>query len=169
MKAILFNGPPRTGKDTTALAVAEALGAPIRSLSMPIRTSVFSLAGLQYSDALYEEIKDTPLDIFKGDSIREVMIALSERFIKPRYGSAFWAHSLLQGLNAPTIIVPDLGFPEELEAFQATCEDVLVVHTSREGFGWANDSRRYVEHTNVLKLETTGQPILDATKVKFFS
>lgn len=158
MKVILLNGPPRVGKDSVGRAIYRQLGGSdrhshvrIEALAAPMREVAHVITNTVKSN--YETTKDLPVPHLNhstgNDSIREFMIGFSERCIKPRYGKDFWARLLLQRLASPPnyLIITDAGFIDEYMALteSAGIGNVLVVHLSRRGFDWKNDSRGYIK------------------------
>lgn len=153
-KFIGFSGPPGCGKDTLALQLAETLrqrGALVRiaTLSLPLRKAVFALLGRAYSDDLYETTKDDPQDAFGGETVRRMMIEVSERAVKPLAGEGFYARRAIEDLRRHDrldyVICTDVGFSEERAVFLrefgiGRCYSVMV---SRKGCSFAGDSRTY--------------------------
>ena len=61
LKVIAFNGPPRSGKDTLANWLESQLTQSYLNLkiersaiSLPMRYSIFSMLGMEYSEETYE-------------------------------------------------------------------------------------------------------------------
>lgn len=158
-----FNGPPKSGKDTIAAAMRDHLDSRcnipvvIDHLARPMRQMAMSLTGNDPTDfKLYNSIKDSPQSLLRRaakdgglDTIRQLMIATSEDFIKPRYGQDFWARKMLQAhvwleSGMPGILfVPDIGFPAEVGVFDDLFPKIktLIVQIDRPGITWAGDSR----------------------------
>ena len=159
MYFIGLSGPPRSGKDTIgALLEAELLtrNHHLRidklSLSMPMRWMVYELANEEYSLDHYEANKDSPNELLGGATIRQAMIDLSEKHIKPQYGQDYWArhgiHRLLRRGNVPNVIVcTDVGFDSERQFFEKYVGgfNCLWVQVQRDGTSFANDSRGYIK------------------------
>lgn len=156
MFIIAFNGPPRSGKDTLAQFVLEALQVEghsgwIRSLSMPMRRRAFATLGLDYTDDYYEAIKDEIIPLL-GVTLRQFMIDDSQQFMKPIYGQAIWSKILMAEFNekalaAPGILlIPDLGFLAEAGHLSDAVgpNNFYLVRTAREGCDFSRDSRNYV-------------------------
>ncbi len=155
MKIVGFSGPPRSGKDTLAKGLAwclrhRGLQTEIISLSLPMRLTVFSMLGIDYSPETYEASKDNPIALPDGrvTTIRQEMIALSEQHAKPRLGQDCWARALERRIDRPkdVVLIPDMGFPVEhdffMEAFGS--QNCYWVHVYRDGKDFSNDSRGYV-------------------------
>lgn len=155
MQVVIFNGPPRCGKDTLSRMLVEHMDsritAPIleESLSMPMRHSMFGLLGLGYSDELYESLKPTIIPGLRVTG-RQHMIDISEKFLKPTYGEDVMARLFLDRVHAfPGIVfVRDGGFQVEVNTLidQFGPANVYVVRVHRKGCDFANDSREWVSH-----------------------
>lgn len=159
MKIILFNGPPRSGKDTAA-ALLDAILSRNRlpcykyKFAQPLKDAVHSLFGMP--DIMVEHfdaVKETQIKQFFGMSPREAYIWLSEKCAKPKFGNDFFARvavNHLKQLGGVTIVISDCGFQAEVNAMveHFGSENVALVHLLREGtsFEKCNDSRRYVDH-----------------------
>ena len=165
MYIIGFNGPPRSGKDTIALALSQQLAqtSHIESLSMPMRLAGFGMLGRNYSTEEYQRIKDQEIEGFGGLTFREWMIGFSEEFMKLKFGKDIWGKILRARIeiagHPEVLLIPDIGFIEETQVLidWVGVENFLLVRLSREGYDWGNDSRRYVNHpdplVNVLNLQ----------------
>jgi hypothetical protein len=167
-----FNGPPKSGKDTIASALADIMNhGPhkpkhpiiINSLARPMRAVAMELCGFPDTSKNYQTQKDQKQDLLSHhygmprqegweihhDTIREFMIWLSEEVIKPRYGQDFWARTQQTNLSGiwefqPLILVPDVGFKAEVEFYERNTT-YYHVFLSRADCEWGNDSRRYVQ------------------------
>lgn len=149
-----ISGPPRSGKDSVGYVLARLLKdrhritVAVRSLSMPMRQTVYMMLGLPYSLEHYENNKDVPLDDLGGKTIRQAMIALSEDHVKPSYGHGFWAKSLIHSVpaEAHVVIVTDMGFDVEVEVLREHygAERCVWPQVTRPGTSFENDSRSYV-------------------------
>jgi len=150
-----MSGPPRSGKDT----IGRMLGAVIEdihgiqpqvlALSLPMRSVVYCMLGIDYSESHYELHKDDPQDAFGGKSIRQAMIAFTEEHVKPTYGRGFWAKSLIGRLWEPkprVVIITDMGFEEEVDEFSAHfgLENTFYPQITRPGCSFKGDSRSFV-------------------------
>lgn len=161
MKVIALNGPPRSGKDTVASIMANRLGRDITRvmpLSMPMRAAVYGMLGLTYSDEHYEKFKDKTISIGGvGTSIRQLMIGLSERWVKPVFGDLAWVNLRVSEINEieratdstyeRIYIIPDIGFQPEIDllAYAFGPANVCLIRVQRPDYDFSNDSRSYVE------------------------
>ena len=152
-----FNGPPRCGKDSMAMMVVDHMEVqgcdiPVKVdyLSLPLRQIAYQMVG--YTGDLfgesYESFKVQQFGAFDARSGRELMIDVSERFLKPTYGIDIMARMLLQR-NADfhgLLLVPDSGFMCEVQPLiDAVGENhFYVVRVHREGTDFNNDSREWV-------------------------
>jgi hypothetical protein len=168
MYVIGFNGPPRSGKDTLAGMVAEALNARgagcwIRSLSLPARQMAFGALGLEYTNDYYEAIKDDHNPRLHC-SIRRFMIDFSEKFMRPTYGRDIYGRLLMGQFderafaNNGVLLIPDIGFIEECEYLSDRVgkENFYLVRAAREGCSFDNDSRSYVNWDSMSAFVNNG-------------
>lgn len=166
---VAFNGPPRAGKDTAANLLADMLdksiwvNAPVvrLPLAQPMREAAMGLIGLPYNFAGYDITKDMPQDLLGGMTLRQLMIAFSEEFMKPRFGSDIWCeiwHNSIPTGFAGIVLIPDLGFQKEVDFLERRfgAERVVVVQVSREGRSYNGDSREPCLGTNNFLLENDG-------------
>lgn len=176
MYCILFNGPPRSGKDTLASRIdgflcERTIPSQVQHLSLPMRKVAFVALGLRYDVLTYESIKDQPQDAFKGDTVREFMIKLSESFMIPTYGPTAWVDMFLaphlesvKRNSHRLLMVPDLGFARETAAFDLMFgpQNVLTVQVHRDGKEWGNDSRGWCSTTNMVTVRGYEDRVDDA-------
>jgi len=155
-KAVIFNGPPGSGKDTSAKLFQSALrkrciGAMRISIAQPMKDAVHKFYSIPYSKTAIEKIKDTPLEVLNGNSLRDEYIAFSEQFIKPRMGLDFFGKQFVGRLkkreNDGIFLVSDCGFQEEYEVIQDYLgkDNIMVVQMIRSGKNFRNDSREYID------------------------
>lgn len=160
MNFILFNGPPRSGKDTAAKVVFSHIlyehskFVPVwEKFSFPLKRTFAGIMNI-YCDTYgnveyYEQYKEEtvrPFDV----SYRQFQIDLSEKFLKPVYGENIFGRLLLQrchdrtDLNdtSPIFIVSDCGFQIECDILRG--HNVLLIRMDRDGCDFSDDSREYV-------------------------
>lgn len=157
MYIVAFNGPPRSGKDTLAEMLAEKLDAegvtlPVKfeSLSLPLRDIAYAMVGLNYAAApeTYEDFKQARFEQFGGVTGRQLMIDVSEKFIKPTYGIDSFPKMLLErNWGFPGILlVRDSGFQLEVETMTQAVglQNIRIVQVHRPGTTFEGDSREWV-------------------------
>lgn len=159
MYLVVFNGPPFSGKDTVAEMLAKYMDsritAPVRqsSLSWPLRVLAYAMTSFkgEYDGPDYAQFKETYFEQF-GRNGRELMIDVSERFLKQCYGQPIMAQMFLaRNANFPGVnLIRDGGFQVEVSTMIAALgpKNVYVVRMHREGCDFSNDSREYINHPN---------------------
>lgn len=173
MKALLLNGPPRSGKDTIGRmlwAMAPDLGLVCGKFADPIvrfMSAVFSV------DMRRDDLKDIPDNSLLGKTPREVAIAYSERFCKPLFGESYFggeAVELLKRMETfgqQMVVFTDSGFVSEaipvLDHLGAA--NVLKVTLTRPGCSFVNDSRDHWTHLSIPELRFHNRmPTLDGLR-----
>lgn len=153
---ILLNGPAGSGKDTLA---AMLMGLGHVQQVMQFKEPMFDIAMLasginptswwrHYNDRV---LKETPCMRLGGLSFREFMIHISENFIKPVFGDAYFGDQLAlkytnRDPHVQDVAVSDSGFQSELNAVNRAVgpHEILMVRLWREGYTFDGDSRAYV-------------------------
>lgn len=155
-KVILFNGPPRSGKDAAASFAVNFFDddAPViyYRFAEPLKDAAHSLFGMGgIATESFTDTKSVPNNKFFGLTPREVYIWLSEQAVKPKFGKDFFARiavNYLSQFDNSVIVISDCGFQEEVDylvnAFGS--DNIDVVYMMRDGFDFCGDSRSYVEH-----------------------
>ena len=173
MNFILFNGPPRSGKDTAAKIAWEYIASNKRLLarwekfSMPHKQAFAAIIGapcdgwghVQY----FEDHKEEHIPVL-GDSFRGWQISFSEKYMKPVYGESIFGRLLLARCAAFEehhrqlsihyrytyyYIVSDCGFQVECDVLKD--HNVLLFQMVRDGCTFKGDSRQIVApHANWL-------------------
>lgn len=160
MNFILFNGPPRSGKDTAAriawehiatdpacIAIWEKFSFPNKRMFAGMMDTKCDTWGIV---KYYEETKENIIPSI-GVSYRQFQIDVSEKFMKPLYGKDIFGRLLLDRCSLaeeelthvePIFIVSDCGFQIEVDALKD--HNVLLFILHREGCDFSNDSREYV-------------------------
>lgn len=149
-KVIILNAPPNTGKDFISDYLVQYRGANKVEFKAVLRDLVKSIYGIEEELywAIYNNrvLKEMPLSMFGGKSMRDIHIEVSEDVIKPTYGRDFFgiraAKSLVRGgLN----VFPDSGFMEELMPVVKAVgvENVLIIQLHGVG-SFLGDSRGYL-------------------------
>lgn len=178
MKPIfILNAPPRTGKDTIANRVIEECGIRTASFKYPMYDIFIRTTGMPAEEffTLYETSgwKDTPAAFLNGKTPRELMIHISENYIKPFFGKDYYGkwvadyikHFEQDASSEMVWIIPDGGFQSEFDAMKEVFGDRLVIisleregHTdfSGDSRGWVYDWNKYPEKGSVHFDTTNG-------------
>ena len=171
-KIVLFNGPPRSGKDTATRFAMEYFGkrAVHYRFAGPLKDAVHGLFGLPgIMQEHFDSVKDIPQELFFGMSPREAYIWLSENAVKPKFGKTFFANVAVNNLsritNDSTVIISDCGFFEEVDALIKAFgkDNVAIVYLKRTGTSFDGDSRNYVTHVDCKQYAITN----DVSLVEF--
>ena len=161
MYIVGFNGPPESGKDTLAELLAthmdkQGVTLPVRfeSLSIPLRKLAYTMVGITteipaiLDGDFYSEFKSRHFPSLNRTG-RQLMIDVSERFLKPTYGLEVMAQLLLERNEGfpGILLVRDLGFQCEVDPLvRAVGEDNLaIVSVCRAGKTFEGDSREWVD------------------------
>lgn len=160
MYVVCFNGPPESGKDTAAMLLAQLIEAkhdiPVRedSLSYPLRRIAYTMVGYEGMRLDGEDYAKFKTTIFPGFGYgRQIMIDISEKFLKPLYGQEVMANMLLSSLMKfdGIVLIRDCGFQVELQPLIRAfgTQNVYVVRVHRPDKTFENDSREWVNHHDV--------------------
>ena len=185
---LIMNAPPGAGKDTLAgdddwcQLVGDILLADyqfdkggqfqcdvehisFKSGIFDILSSVLHVAldfddANEFYDRYYDRcLKEQPWDKLGGMSPRQLMIFLSENFMKVVFGknvfgkfSARLASSYVYATGGTVYVFSDGGFAEEVNevAKAVGAEDVYVLQWEAEGCSFDNDSRRYLSSDEII-------------------
>ena len=176
MKPIfILNAPPQTGKDTIANELLDKTESGLRSFKAPMFSVFCSTVGLDYSvfEKLYntQGWKDSPQEITNGRTPRELMIHISENYVKPFFGEDYYGKATADSIkqheerySERAWVIPDGGFQGEFDAFKEIHGDrVVLVQLYREGHEtFAGDSRNWVYDWK--KYPEEGAVVFDTTK-----
>lgn len=169
MYIVGFNGPPQVGKDTMARMLAEHMDSqgvtlPVKevSLSMPLRRIAYAMVGWEgrpLDGEPYEDFKTTHFSAFWRTG-RELMIDVSEKFLKPCYGQTIMAKLLIQDLGSfpGVVLVRDMGFQVEAETLRGFVgkHNFCGARVVRSGCDFSNDSREWVTHSQLNVFNNDG-------------
>lgn len=169
MYIVAFNGPPRSGKDTLAEMLAnhmDAQGVTMmvvpESLSFPLREIAYTMTGWIGSPdgPNYEQFKTTHFKAFGKDG-RQIMIDVSERFLKPTYGMEIMANLLIarnSNIGPAIILIRDSGFQIEIDPLIRWVgeDNLFVVSVNRDGTTFDGDSREWVTHKHMAMFNNNG-------------
>ena len=160
MKALLLNGPPRSGKDTIGGILSKAIpGGVLRKFATPIVVFMKNEFGIDM--AAVE--KDEPHQNLLGQTPRQVAIQYSEGFCKPLWGNCFFGHAafhMLRDVEAGGVpIFTDSGFINEAEALLEHGMKLLQIRLQRPGCSYDGDSRSTWDHPSIEHLTFFNDPV----------
>lgn len=160
MNFILFNGPPRSGKDTAAKIAWDYIAAKPdymaiwEKFSFPNKRMFAGMMDTKCDNwgvvPHWEDLKGE-IDATLGVSYRQWQIDVSEKFMKPLYGNDIFGRLLLGRCKeceedlpgfTPIFIVSDCGFQIEVDTLKD--HNVLLFNLWRKGCDYSNDSRQQV-------------------------
>ena len=158
---ILFNGPPKSGKDFGVKLMTHALRENCHhfKLAQPLR-EIISIITVGPDDKL-DAIKDANMVLANRAyhfTVRDVMIHVGERGFKDLFGRDIWGQILLQKMaesgalkDYKPILISDLGFPEELTPIidRFDPKNCAIFHIHRPGYDFSKDSRDWVYHPDI--------------------
>lgn len=180
MKVILFNAPPRAGKDIavdylynhitlyyniiTYNLFDYALVEHIK-LAKTLKDGVHMLLGLGHLKTdYYEAAKDTPSNAFMGATPRQAYINCAESFLKPMFGDDIFGNIFVNQLkklqalethkNEIIVLCSDLGFESEAKPIikYVGADNILLLKLMRNGCDYNNDSRRDISLKGVTTI-----------------
>ncbi len=176
--ALIFNAPPRSGKDTLGRLIPHYLPGAVRHDCFKEALYDATYVRLEqafkeftprhwWGSAEYDALKDDSdallalTDGFEGTA-RECLIHVSEDIIKPRYGDGYFGEVMADKLRTGWTVITDGGFGPELEPVYKASDYCIVVRLSRDGFDFSGDSRNYIAKgdwplVHFIDLDITGQ------------
>lgn len=161
---ILFNGPPRCGKDTAGKYVNGLVPrSRVMKFAGTLKRSVHVDLGLPYDlpEDAFERCKDEPNSAFFGMTPREAYIQKSEVRQKPFLGEDIYGRTVLRRMwrayqdqsKTRVFLMTDSGFAPEaapvIDAVGANRVLLLRIHAEKRGCSFVNDSRSYIQLGNV--------------------
>lgn len=161
---VILNGPPGCGKDTIANSWLEkTLGNDefrphVKAFKEPMYRVAAAALGLPLHEfmELYNdrEWKEHNRPEWGGKSVRDLMIATSESYLKPVFGETCMGKLAVSSIQQripsqnDVIVFSDGGFKAEVEELEKHFH-VRVVQILRDGCSFEGDSRSYIEGTNL--------------------
>jgi hypothetical protein len=175
-KIILFNGPPRSGKDTATKFALEYLGDRGRfyRFAEPLKDAAHALFGMSgCTTEHFDSMKGVHLPQFFGMTPREAYIWLSEEVAKPKFGKDFFtrvAVNALKNYDDHVIVISDCGFQDEVDGLieEFGGENIFVVRIMREGTSFEGDSRSYVSNKMTRAYHITNNGLLSDLRKSVF-
>lgn len=171
-RVVILNGPPGCGKDTIGAFAADDWGFATLSFKQPMYAIAAATIGMpleefmqNYNNREWKEQKHAGWD---NKSVRDLMIAVSESFVKPFYGNDYFGRNVAFQINsmAPFVrdyIITDGGFYSEVDALVKEGIDVYIVHMFREGCTFEGDSRNYIVHPETTMMELYNNGTIEET------
>ena len=167
-KLLLINGPPRSGKDTFFRFVCRQIQSCAEyKMARPLRDIFGALFCMNWieQDIILEEKKDEVIQEFSMTP-REILIMISEEWIKPAFGDHFLGvigKARIRKMKEDVIVITDSGFDYEIEPLvdEFGYDNVYLVQLSRPDSTFENDSRSYiktdtVKPTNIAIINNNG-------------
>lgn len=164
-QVVLFNGPPRSGKDAMISHLTPYLKFRHMKFAAPIKAMAAALLGIDqrgietYKDEKHrllthpQQFVETPFGIKTAapeqDTIRQLLIALSEDFLKVRYGDDFFGRVAVYEAGHSfdnMLLFSDCGFEPEITRFVRNMgpPNCILVRMHRTGCTFDGDSRSYL-------------------------
>jgi len=151
-KVIFLNGPPRCGKDTSAIILQRFLGETAMRMAFAnhLKIATHASLGLRGEFDQFENSKDQPMAEFFGKTPREAYIAHSELYMKPTYGldiyGQLWLRNAMMWSKVEYWIIPDSGFVFEAQPVMEHygIGNCLLLRIHRDGYDFNGDSRSYI-------------------------
>lgn len=167
-RVVIFNGPPRSGKDTAASAVWRAfentawlrMSAPIkRAIQAMFNFSAEEMAQLEATKGATRDA-DAATPMLLDRKWPGTQISFSEGWAKPYFGEYVFGHLFVRQLKqtaAPLVVCSDGGFATEWSPVikYVGQDNVLLIKLHREGTSFAGDSRGYITLGGIRTLSLT--------------
>jgi len=174
LKVIVFNAPPRAGKEVAAKAVMKCINTLDSNLvahHKEFKDALFKVAantlGITVEEFKTDYDRMTPDKVWwmkdlaslstsasmagvgekKIYSQREWLIHISENVIKPSFGKDAFGKMFVNSLPEEGVVaVSDGGFPEEIQPVidHVGADNIAIVRIHRDGCDFSNDSRNYL-------------------------
>lgn len=152
-KIILFNGPPRSGKDTIAKYINQIISkSEIIKITKPIKEKTHQFYNIDkpYDYFDDEKIKDSPSIYFNNMTPREAYIKTSNE-LKKEYGKNIIMDLFIKEIeksDSNIIINSDIGDNNELNRIMEIFdhENIILFRIYRDGKTFKKDCRKYIEN-----------------------
>lgn len=155
-KVFLFNGPPRSGKDTACdeLYLKHSRVVPMK-FAKPLHDFARSLINPGEIEYYTNEGKNEIIPHLRK-SYRDVCINLSERYAKGEYGFDIFGRAFVERakwwiedgfIDGVNFVVSDSGFASEIRPLVDFFgkENIILIRIERDGCSYIGDSRSYID------------------------
>lgn len=148
---IIFNGPPRSGKDEACNFLNFCYG--FKHLTFKeqlfLDTCEYFNVSLDWFMSGYDDrtIKETKTECLNNLSRREALIHVSETIIKPAYGKDYYGRCVVDKLDGvSSYCFSDGGFLDEIYPIINSfgTKTLSIVQIFRDGCSFSSDSRCYL-------------------------
>jgi len=175
-----LTGKPQVGKTTYASYLQHYLQEEFHikvvreKFARPLGGMAQALLGMNDEDfkRIREEKKDDPLRMFYGYTLRQLLITISEEWMKPKFGSDVFGKLMGQRLGPkahidPTTvtIIDDCGFADEVNVLQQYYRSrFLLIKIERKNTTYIPDSREDLVSSAVLHNDGTEAALAQSAK-----
>lgn len=160
---VLFNSPPGGGKDESARYLESQSWGVQKEFKEKLFEIALAVSGLEeeYWWTIYTAPRDsklnkeTPLHQLGGLSQRQLLVKISEEWIKPVFGERYFGECAVSSIlhtyrflhPSQNIFFSDSGFLPEARVLQEEFgkENVMLVRLYRDGCNYDGDSRQYLQ------------------------
>lgn len=181
-RVLIFNGPPRCGKDTVTRYLVSHFSQYVVDLKMAycLKKAAHSILGMHQIDVEhYNDTKDISMNEFYGATPHKFYIDLAENFIKKRFGPEAFGNAWLKRYwdeqhNLKLAIVSDCDFSQELMPLIKIfgSKSMVLIRIHRQGFDFRKDSRGYIPDGFLPRTfdfeNPEGSPMKFISKVVYF-
>lgn len=174
---ILFNGPPRCGKDTAAKHIhLNTQRSRVMKFAGMLKRSTHMDFGLptELPDDAFETCKDEPNPAFFGQTPRQAYIDKSEKRQKPFLGEDIYGRVLLRRMwrayqeGVRVFLISDSGFEAEAKAIMKVINHsqfmLVRIHADGRGCTFKGDSRDFIHLPGVHTVNLVNDDDMDAFK-----
>lgn len=158
-KVVIFNGPPRCGKDTICdLLKSKFEKSVIRTrFAETLKQGAHALLGLSVPTEAFNDVKDVKQELLNNHTWREWYIWIAEHCMKQFLGDEAFGKILVSRLSAmedeglftsdKVVVLSDCGFEQEMAPVVRHFgeDNCVLIRIHRQGHDFSNDSRGYVQ------------------------
>lgn len=147
MQWVLINGPPGCGKDTLVNGLAAYIQFMHLKVSSPLKRMLAAM--LNVDTRWIEENKDEKVKLLGNITVRQALIDMSEKYMKPLYGEDVMgriASDVGRYSASRLTITSDSGFTVESERiiYNAGKINCIIIRVHRDGCTFDGDSRGWM-------------------------